>query len=152
MGNVLCVSTSTSSNRDSGSGSWRFEKVGDVEFGTSTVRHIYNMTDKIWYFAIQPDFGVIKTDCPGAWTRADRVTECFVPPNTTFSLGYDWYLNGFIPIYSGSITLQSPDGIVNNWDYFGTTPYIHHSGRTTGVNLNDPADGDIQLFANMGGN
>jgi hypothetical protein len=111
------------------------------------VRHIYNLSEMTWSVSVSSlnggiwltnDAGCASPQGSGTWN---------LPPGCTVSISYAQ--NFVLPIgvigrlyFVGSVTASYPyyQGV------FESCGRLNHSGDTAAMNLNEPVDGDVQLF------
>ena len=114
-----------------------------------TTRHAYNQSGVSWYIAVS---NVSLPDIPGGETGGDGFVYGNIPPNTTIVIEYEQPGDhGEQGPNGGNITLQPAGGNAGSWEWKpGAAPFdeisILHDGSTDGLNLNEPAGGDVQLF------
>jgi hypothetical protein len=120
-------------------------------------RHIYNDSDCRWTFWV-PEAGQDGNVYFSGFTctqEGKRVAvpgdcsstpngPCTIPPHCSVSIQYT-YTGGYT---GGYWHVKDQNGNEKSWGYdtrarIEECPYIHHSGSTGGVYLNEPADGDM---------
>jgi hypothetical protein len=112
-----------------------------------TTRHCYNQTNDAWYIAIT---GASLPDLFGV-TQGDGFIYANIPPNSTCTIEYTNTQPGEGQALGGNITFQQPGRPAGSWAWTpGVVPFpditIEHDGDTDGLNLNEPAGGDVTLF------
>jgi len=115
----------------------------------SCYRHIYNTSGGAWTFSATNNYGNL-------WfpTNLQSCTPkngpCVVPPGTTIQIQYTQQAG----YSSGNITITDQTGASNSFGYSNSIydcPRIQHSGSTGAVSVNDPANGDMNAWANTWG-
>ncbi len=113
------------------------------------VRHIYNQSIMSWTVGASAANGgiLISNDAGCAALSATQPGAWNVPAGCTVTVTYAQ--NFAIPI--GVIgTLYFRGAVAASYPYyqgdFETCGRLNHSGVTAAMNLNEPADGDVQLF------
>lgn len=107
-----------------------------------TTRTLYNNTQEEWQIAFS---GGSLPGLSGASQAPDGTWSGSLPSNQNCSLEFDEN--------SGSIWLTSAKG--TKWSYnfttnaFDSNPSWNHNGDTPGCTLNDPANGDFQILADV---
>lgn len=134
-------------------------------------RHIYNNSDAPWTFYAQTEEGLIPVPVPGgpllaiptgskgnvwfsgAMDMVDTSKPCSVPkngpcviaPRTTVTITYTTTAGESI----GRMAIFDRNRDYRVFSFTGAAsncPYVHHSGGTGAVAVNDPADGDFNIW------
>ncbi|CAN0333509.1 unnamed protein product, partial [Laminaria digitata] len=120
-------------------------------------RHIYNRSGEPWTVRASGTLKVLYYEGSSYVGEGDGYTEWIVGDDSSLQVDYaTQYVNdNSVDILSGfgSWTLIDKnnkyvkyDWGVKWYDVFGFSPYVEHDGATNLMNLNNPADGDIDIW------
>jgi hypothetical protein len=110
-------------------------------------RHIYNHSAKPWTFRATNSIGNLYFTNRLAPCKSSKNGPCTVWARTSIRIQYTTTAG----LSNGTIYITDWRGQTRSFDYHGAAsncPSISHSGSTGAVALNDPADGDLNAWAN----
>lgn len=123
------------------------------------IRHVYNLSGGWFTVGYSAQSGSASLSCTAASRQTAKAKKlpanaCSIPPHSTATVGFNLDFND--QVY-GYVTMADPFGHVASYYFLGYggmggsgCPYIQHSGSTAGVNLNEPTNGDLQLYGPLG--
>jgi hypothetical protein len=110
-------------------------------------RHIYNHSAKPWTFRATNSIGNFYFTTGLFACKNRKNGPCTIPAHTSIATQYT--TTGGLS--NGTIFITDWRGQTRSFDYRGAAsncPSISHNGNTGAVAVNDPADGDLNAWAN----
>jgi hypothetical protein len=112
---------------------------------TTWIRNLYNVSPQMWRFQIYPSSGsdALMFQDGVRWAR-----DCYLLPGHGAEI---YYVNAFwsAPM-SGTMIITDRLGHAGSWVWSGNgfdAPAFQHDGSTGAAVFNDPANGDVKVWA-----